>query len=134
MEKKEKIEFYTLKPSLKQYYGRRVNKSLKFDEWTEDKKVHQTLENLKLTTEIHETKNIKLLVNGEEKTIKMEETSTIVQTLVTGIVLLWDELQGYIIPNYQMSTLDEIEEDLKAMKKAYNEVYNDTKRNENKNI
>ena len=29
----EKIEYYTLKPSLRQYFGRKVNKSLKFDEW-----------------------------------------------------------------------------------------------------
>lgn len=134
MEKKEKIEFYTLKPSLKQYFGRKVNKTLKFDEWTEDKKVHQTLNNLELVTEIHDTKKISILVNGEEKNIEMEETSKIIQKLVTGIILIWDEMQGYIIPNYQMATLEEVEEDLKAMKEVYNEVYNDTKRDENKDI
>lgn len=130
----KKIEHYTLKPSLKQYFGRKVNKSTKFDEWTEDKKVHQTLNNLELVTEIKDKKEIKMLVNGEEQIITMEENSHIVQKLVTGLILIWDELQGYIIPSYQMATLDEIEEDLEAMKNAYSEVYNDTKRNESKNI
>lgn len=129
-----KIEHYTLKPNLKQYFGRKVNKTLKFDEWTEDKKVHQTLNNLKLVTEIHDKKEIKLLVNGKEEIVTQEETSTIIQKLVTGIILIWDEFQGYIIPSYQMATLDEIEEDLIAMRDVYNEVYNDTKRDENKDL
>lgn len=132
--KKEKIEFYTLKPNLKQLFGRKVYKTLQFDEWTEDKKVHQTLNKLELITEIHDKKEIKMLVNGKEEIIIQEEKSTIKQKLVNGIILIWDEYQGYIIPNYQMATLDEIEEDLKAMKNAYDEVYNDTKRNENKDI
>lgn len=134
MGKKEKMEFYTLKPSLKQYFGRKVNKALKFDEWTEDKKVHQVLNNLELITEINDTKKINILVNGKEKSIEMIETSKIIQKLVNGIILIWDETQGYIIPNYQMATLEEVEEDLKAMKEVYNEVYNDTKRDENKDI
>lgn len=134
MEKKEKIEYYTLRPNLKQYFGRKVNKALKFDEWTEDKKVHQKLNNLELVTEIHDKKEIKMLVNGKEETIIQDEISTIKQKLVTGVILIWDEIQGYIIPSYQMTTLGEIEEDLKAMKDVYDEVYNDTKRDENKNI
>lgn len=130
----KKMEFYALKPNLKQYFGRKVNKALKFDEWTEDKKVHQTLNKLELKTEIHDKKEIKLLVDGVEKVVEMEETSTIIQKLVTGLILIWDEQQGYIIPSYQMATLDEIESDLKAMKNAYDEVYNDPKRNENKDV
>lgn len=132
--KKEKIKHYSLRPNLKQFFGRKVNKGLKFDEWTEDKKVHQTLDRLLLTTEIHDKKEIKMLVNGKEEIITQEEVSTIKQKLVTGIILIWDELQGYIIPSYEMATLDEIEEELLAMKKVYNEVYNDTKRNEDKSI
>ena len=44
-----------------------------------------------------------------------------------------DEMQGYIIPQYQMATLDEIEQDLKSMKEVYNsmEVKDDSKGNEN---
>lgn len=127
----KKVEYYTLRPSLKQYFGRKVNKSLTFDEWTEDKKVHQTLKDLELITEIHDERKAKMLVLGKEETITTEEISTITQKLVTGVVLIWDEAQGYVIPPYEMVTLDEVETDLKAMKEAYSEVENDSKRNKN---
>ena len=129
----EKVEYYTLKPSLRQYFGRKVNKSLKFDEWTEDKKVHQIMQNGVLTTIIKDTRKIKLLADGKEQEIESSEESKIVQKIPTGTILIWDENQGYIIPQYQMATLDAIEEDLKAMKEVYKdtEVKNDSERNEN---
>lgn len=127
----EKVEYYTLRPSLKQYFGRKVNKSLTFDEWTEDKKVHQILKDLELITEIHDERKVKMLVLGKEETITTEEISTIKQKLVTGVVLIWDEAQGYVIPPYEMVTLDEVGTDLKAMKEAYSEVEDDSKRNKN---
>ena len=123
----EKIEYYTLKPSLRQYFGRKVNKSLKFDEWTENKKVHQVMENGVLTTYINEERTITLLANGKEEKVISKEESKIVQEIPTGVILIWDEEQGYIIPQYQMATLDEIEAELLAMK----EVYNDSQGNEN---
>lgn len=123
----EKIEYYTLKPSLRQYFGRKVNKSLKFDEWTENKKVHQIMENGVLTTYINEERTITILGNGKEEKVISKEESKIVQEIPTGVVLIWDEEQGYIIPQYQMATLDEIEAELIAMK----EVYNDSQGNEN---
>ena len=123
----EKIEYYTLKPSLRQYFGRKVNKSLKFDEWTDNKKVHQVMENGVLTTYINEERTITLLANGKEEKVISKEESKIVQEIPTGVILIWDEEQGYIIPQYQMATLDEIETELLAMK----EVYNDSQGNEN---
>ncbi len=123
----EKIEYYTLKPSLRQYFGRKVNKSLKFDEWTENKKVHQVMENGVLTTYINEERTITILGNGKEEKVISKEESKIVQEIPTGVILIWDEEQGYIIPQYQMATLDEIEAELLAMK----EVYNDSQGNEN---
>ena len=123
----EKIEYYTLKPSLRQYFGRKVNKSLKFDEWTENKKVHQVMENGVLTTYINEERTITILGNGKEEKVISKEESKIVQEIPTGVILIWDEEQGYIIPQYQMATLDEIEAELFAMK----EVYNDSQGNEN---
>lgn len=123
----EKIEYYTLKPSLRQYFGRKVNKSLKFDEWTENKKVHQIMENGVLTTYINEERTMTILGNGKEEKVISREESKIVQEIPTGVVLIWDEEQGYIIPQYQMATLDEIESELLAMK----EVYNDSQGNEN---
>ena len=123
----EKIEYYTLKPSLRQYFGRKVNKSLKFDEWTENKKVHQVMENGVLTTYVNEERTMTILGNGKEEKVVSKEESKIVQEIPTGVILIWDEEQGYIIPQYQMSTLDEIEAELLAMK----EVYNDSQGNEN---
>ena len=123
----EKIEYYTLKPSLRQYFGRKVNKSLKFDEWTENKKVHQVMENGVLTTYINEERTMTILGNGKEEKVVSKEESKIVQEIPTGVILIWDEEQGYIIPQYQMATLDEIEAELLAMK----EVYNDSQGNEN---
>lgn len=123
----EKIEYYALKPSLRQYFGRKVNKSLKFDEWTENKKVHQVMENGVLTTYINEERTITILGNGKEEKVISKEESKIVQEIPTGVILIWDEEQGYIIPQYQMATLDEIEAELLAMK----EVYNDSQGNEN---
>lgn len=127
----EKVEYYTLRPSLRQYFGRKVNKSLKFDEWTDDKKIHQVMEKGVLTTFINDTRKVKLLADGKETEIETQEESKIIQKIPTGTILIWDENQGYIIPQYQMATLDEIEEDLKTMKEAYKEVANDSKGNEN---
>lgn len=129
-----KVEYYTLKPSLRQYFGRKVNKSLKFDEYTDDKKVHQVLDNLTLTTYIKDERSIKLLINGEEKEVTTLEESKIVQHLPSGIILIWDENQGYIIPSYEMASLEEIEEDLIAMKQVYTGDENDSKRDENKDV
>ena len=123
----KKIEYYTLKPSLRQYFGRKVNKSLKFDEWTENKKVHQVMEKGVLTTYINEERTITILGNKKKEKVVSKEESKIVQEIPTGVILIWDEEQGYIIPQYQMATLDEIEAELLAMK----EVYNDSQGNEN---
>ena len=50
MEKKS--ELFTIKPSLRQYYGRTIRKDTAFDEYTDNKEVHQTLKDLVLITEI----------------------------------------------------------------------------------
>lgn len=125
-----KIEYYTLKPSLRQYFGRKVNKSLKFDEWTENKKVHQIMENGVLTTYINEERTINILGNGKEEKVVSKEESKIVQEIPTGVILIWDKEQGYIIPQYQMATLEEIERELMAMKNVYEGDANDAKGNE----
>ena len=127
----EKVEYYTLKPSLKQYFGRKVNKTLKFDEWTDVKKIHQVMKNGVLTTFINEEREITILANGKEEKVISKEQSKITQKIPTGVILIWDEFQGYIIPQYQMATLEEIERDLKAMKEAYKGDVNDSKRDEN---
>ena len=86
-----------------------------------------------LTTTIKDERKITLLADGKEIEIESQEESNIVQKIPTGVILIWDEMQGYIIPQYQMATLDEIEDDLKAIKEVYNstEVKDDSQRNEN---
>lgn len=120
------MEFFTAKPNLHQVYGRTVTKELEFDEYTEDKTVHQTMKDCTLITEIHNESEF----NG----IKTIEESKLVQIIPEGTRLIWNERAGYIIPNVHICTLEELEEDIKDFKNVYNDVYrgdtNDTNRNE----
>lgn len=120
------MEFFTAKPNLHQVYGRTVTKELDFDEYTESKSVHQIMKDCVLTTEIHNESEF----NG----IKTIEDSKLIQTIPEGTRLIWNEQAGYIIPNVQVCTLEELEEDIKDIKNVYNDVYrgdnNDTNRNE----
>lgn len=120
------MEFFTAKPNLHQVYGRTVTKELKFDEYTESKSVHQIMKDCVLITEIHNESEF----NG----IKTIEDSKLIQTIPEGTRLIWNEQAGYIIPNVQVCTLEELEEDINDIRNVYNDVYrgdnNDTNRNE----
>ena len=120
------MEFFTAKPNLHQVYGRTVTKELEFDEYTENKAVHQTMKDCVLTTEIHNESEF----NG----IKTIEDSKLMQIIPEGTRLIWNEQAGYIIPNVQVCTLEELVEDIKDIKNVYDDVYrgdnNDTNRNE----
>lgn len=104
-------ELFTVKPSLSQYYGRTVTKETEFDETTENGEIHQTLKNCVLTTEI----------NREWTQGKIKNTIHSVQTeeLPEGTIIIWSELQGYIVPNVPMYKLCDLEEEIKAIKEAY---------------
>lgn len=104
-------ELFTVKPSLKQYYGRTVTKDTTFEEKTDNKEVHQKLENLVLTTII----NKKSEYNG----IKSKEYSKLTQEIPEGTVLLWTETEGYIIPNVPVYKLKDLEEEIKQVKDIY---------------
>jgi hypothetical protein len=104
-------ELFIVKPSLKQYYGRTVTKEMEFDEWTEDKTVHQILKDLVLTTEVKKESEF----NG----MKMTEDSKLTQTLPEGIVLIWREEEGYIIPNYPMYKVKDLENEIEEVKDIY---------------
>jgi len=127
----EKIEYYTVKPNLKQLFGRKVTKELEFDEKTENGKVRQTLKDCILTTYINNTEETKVVGLGSVKT---KETTTITQELPEGVILIWSEESGYIIPNIQMTTLDELKEEIETIQDIYKGDTNDTKRDENKGI
>ena len=124
------MEFFTAKPNLHQVYGRTVTKELEFNEYTENKLVHQTMKDCILTTEIHNESEF----NG----IKTIEESKLVQIIPEGTRIIWNEQAGYIIPNVQVCTLEELKEDIEDIKNIYNDVYrsdkNDITRNEKESV
>lgn len=110
----EKNELFTIRPSLHQYYGRTVTKEMEFDESTDDKSVHQTLKNLVLTTEINR--------KSEYEGVVSTEKSTLTQELPEGTVLIWNEQQGYIIPDRQVYKLKDLKEEIAQIEDIYKEV------------
>lgn len=106
-------ELFTVKPSLTQYYGRTVTKDMKFDESTDNGEIHQTLENCVLTTEI----------NREWTHGNIKNTLHSVQTeeLPEGTVIIWSEMEGYIVPNVAMYKLRDLEAEISDIKEAYRE-------------
>lgn len=104
-------ELFTVKPSLTQYYGRTVTKETKFDETTENGEVHQTLENCVLTTEINRE-----WVQGK---IKNTYHSVLTEELPEGTILIWNESEGYIVPNVAMYKLKDLEEEIRTIKEIY---------------
>lgn len=104
-------ELFTIKPILNQYYGRTVTKDMTFDEKTDSGEVHQTLKDLTLTTEIDR--------EWEQNGIKNILKSTQTEVLPEGTVLIWSELDGYIVPNTAMYKLKDLEEEIKAIKDIY---------------
>lgn len=104
-------ELFTVKPSLKQYYGRTVTKDMKFDEKTENGEVHQTLENLVLRTEINKEWEIAGIKN------KLHSVQT--EELPEGTILIWSEAEGYIVPNVPMCKLKDLENEIQEIKEIY---------------
>lgn len=107
-------ELFTIKPSLHQYYGRTVTKDMEFDEYTDDKTVHQTLKDLVLTTEIE--------IESEYEGVKSTEHSKLTQELPEGTILIWNEKQGYILPDRQVYKLKDLKEEIKQIEEIYKEV------------
>ena len=109
----EKLEYYTLKPNLKQIYGKKVTKDTTFTEQTEDGAVKQEFKDLTLTTTIHR--------EVEQGKFKIVEDSTMTVTMPEGTILIWNEQEGFIVPQYQMCTLEELEEEITDIKEIYNQ-------------
>ena len=104
-------ELFTVKPSLSQYYGRTVTKEMEFDEKTENGEIQQTLKNCILTTEINRT--------WTEGKIKNTIHSVQTEEMPEGTILIWSELQGYIVPNVPMYKLRDLEAEINAIKDIY---------------
>lgn len=114
-------ELFTIKPSLRQYYGRTVTKEMEFDEFTDDKTIHQTLKDLILTTEINRESEF----NG----VKSTEKSILTQELPEGTILIWNEIEGYILPDREVYKLKDLKQEINEIEEIYKEVNkDDTKR------
>lgn len=110
----EEYELFTIKPSLRQFYGRTVKKDTFFDEYTEDGKVHQVLKDLLLTTKI----NKETEYNG----VKSTENSVLTQELPEGTILIWNEQEGYIIPDREVYKLNDLKEEIMQIEEIYKEA------------
>ena len=104
----EKVAYYVLQPSVKLFGGIKVDKDTSFDTYNDDKTVHQVFKNGKLTTHVKRETNY----NG----IKSTEISKMETEVPERTVLLWDEENGYIIPNYHMVRVEEAIETLEKVK------------------
>lgn len=104
-------ELFTIKPSLKQYYGRTVTKEMEFDETTENGEIHQTLKNCVLTTEINR--------EWEQDNIKNTIHSVQTEELPEGTIIIWSESEGYIVPNVPMYKLKDLEAEINEIKDIY---------------
>lgn len=110
----KKLEYYTLKPNLKQYYGIKVDENTTFDEKTEDGSISQHFENLTLTTHVEREKE-----KDDKYPFDIKEVSEMTVKMPSGTILIWDEKEGFVISNYEMTTLSEIVEEVEKTKEIY---------------
>lgn len=127
----EKVEYYTLKPNLKQIYGKKVNKDTVFTDKTEDGTVEQEFKDLTLTTRIKKSNAV-----GE---YEISEESIMTVKVPEGTILIWNEQEGFIVPQFQMCTLEELKEEINDMQEIYNpenkeDVKDDIKGNEGESL
>lgn len=104
-------ELFTVKPSLSQYYGRTVTRETEFDESTENGEIRQTMKNCVLTTEINR--------EWTQGKIKNKIHSVQTEELPEGTIIIWSELQGYIVPNVPMYKLSNLEEEIREIREIY---------------
>ena len=84
---KEKIERFLVEPNLSPVFGQTITKDTELDVWTEDKKVHQIIKDLTITT-ISED-------GTETDNYDMKFKSEMILKIKDGTRLLWTETQGY---------------------------------------
>ena len=106
-----KIERYCVRPNLNLVVGKKITKDTKFDEYNEDKSIHQILDNLVLTTIIDK--------EYEQAGCKVKEYSKTEVTYPDGTILIWNEQVGYIMPQIEVCTLDDVQQNLDEMNGVY---------------
>lgn len=102
--KQEKVERFLLEPQYTPLFGITVTKDTVIDDYTEDKKVHQTIKDLVLTTRVKD--------NKKNEDYEIEEDSVLILKLKEGTRLLWTQTEGYILPQQKLVTRKEIRENL----------------------
>lgn len=107
----KKLEFYCVRPNLHQIFGRKVTDDLEFDEYNDDKTIHQIMKNRVLTTIIDK--------EYEQVGCKIKEYSKTEVEYPAGAILIWNEQVGYIMPQVEVCTLNEVEQDIKDMRNVY---------------
>lgn len=112
----EKLEYFTIEPNLKQFYGKTVTKDTIFDEKTEDGTVEQHFENLTLTTKIKREVEM-----NDDNPYGVKEETTVSVTVPEGTVLIWNENEGFIVPKTTMTTLEELKKEIDSIKDIYKE-------------
>lgn len=112
----EKLEYFTIEPNLKQFYGKTVTKETIFDEKTEDGTVEQHFENLTLTTKIKREVEM-----NDDNPYGVKEETTVSVTVPDGTILIWNENEGFIVPKTTMTTLEELKKEIDSIKDIYKE-------------
>lgn len=102
------VERYMIKPQYYQFLGLTVDKNTDVDDVTEDGRVHQTIKGTKFTTEINDER--------EHNGVKIKEYSKLEIELKEGTRLIWQEGQGYILPDFEPKSVNEVKEDLECLK------------------
>lgn len=112
----EKLEYFTIMPQLKQFYGKTVTKDTVFDEKTENGQVTQHFENLTLTTKI-----LKEVEMDDDHPYGVKEETTITIKVPENTILIWNENEGFIVPQTQMTTLKELKRTIDDIDGIYKE-------------
>ncbi len=122
-----KLEYYVYEPTLKQIYGKKVDKNTEFTEKTEDGRVNQSFKNLTLTTHVKS--------KTKQGKFEIEEDSTMKIKVPEGTIFLWDEKQGFVIPQYVPTTLEDLKKEIEDIQQIYNGGgNNEVKGNEGKDV
>ena len=105
---KEIIERFLVEPNLTPVFGQTITKDTDLDVWTEDKKVHQIIKDLTITTISEDGRK----TDAFDMNFKSEMTMTI----PNGTRLLWTETQGYVLPSSQkLMTREELINEIKDL-------------------
>lgn len=102
---KEIVERFLVEPNLTPVFGQTITKDTELDVWTEDKKVHQIIKDLTVTTISEDGRK----TDAFDMNFKSEMTMKVPD----GTRLLWTETGGYVLPSHQrLMTREELKAEI----------------------